>query len=98
MLTTLRGQQVDITEKTISLTIRKPRGRAFSISDKLYLMLKDGYNLKVQLPNNIQRLNSNSRPFKKETVPSKFFGLDPWYRYWFVIEPKGKQFELSLDK
>jgi hypothetical protein len=87
MIKTLRGQPVDVDSKTktVSVTIYKPLLTTFSLSDKIVEYLKKNYRIKVYLPDKECILTPQDKPFRVESVPSKFENLRPWHRHWFSI-------------
>ena len=96
MKKTLRGCEVEIDGRSISMRINKPLGGVFSISDKVYNYIKKGYTGIIMLPDCIQIIKRETIPFKREEVKSKFAGCKPWYRYWFVID-RPKQEQLTME-
>jgi len=93
----LRGQEVslDIDKKQLSITIHKPLGNTFSLSDKLVSFLNKGYAICVTLPEGKKQIvESEKEVFRRETVKSKFVNAKDWYRYWFKIKTDQGQKEL----
>lgn len=89
----LRGQEVLRCGKTLYLTIKKPYGNTFSISDKLKSYINRGYTLCVKIPHKEVYITQETPFLRKEVVPSKFEGSDPWHRYWYKTNV-GEQKEL----
>ena len=77
---------IDDEAKVIYVTINKPQGKVYSLSDKIVQKVDGGYRVVVTLPDCMQEITKESRWFKEETVPSKY-GLEPWHRYWYQIKP-----------
>ena len=86
----LRGNAVNIDddEKIIYVIIKKPKGKVFSLSDQIVSFINRGYVAKVDVLGDVQTVSDVSKAFKKEVVPSKFPGYEPWHRYWFMMEKK----------
>lgn len=83
----LRGIPVFIHYKTIFLTIHKPQNGMFSISDKLYDYINQGYTLVVTIRNgHKQNITKDTKYAFRETVPTKYGGMQDWNRYWYKIE------------
>ena len=84
----LRGQlvTVDDNNKLLNVSIRKPMGKVFSLSDRIVSFLDKGYSVRVNLPKRTQTITDIKKSFQKEEVKSKFSGYPPWHRYWFVME------------
>lgn len=94
----LRGQMVvlDSSNKKLIVSIHKPMGSVFSLSDKIVEYKRTGYEIVVNLPDRAISLTSKDKPFKIEEVKSKFAGYPPWYRYWFPIKPEVKERQLTF--
>lgn len=91
----IRGQEVEIIDKDIFITIHKPLGGVFSISDILYNYLQDGFTVTASFPDGTKRyLTKQDVSFKKEPVKSKFPNASDWHRYWYRVKAEQKQEEL----
>ena len=93
----LRGQKVfvDKANNLVLVTILKPKGNTFSLSDSIVGYIDKGYSIKVSLPNKYVMIGAEAKPIFTEKVKSKFFDSPPWYRYWFRI-PITEQEQLRL--
>lgn len=97
MTKTLRGQQVEIDNKrrTLNISILKPLGDLFSLSDRIIDYLIKDYAVVVNLPTTTKRLTYHDNPVRREVVRSKFPNSPDWHRYWFRFEREnGNQIKL----
>ena len=93
----LRGQtvQVNHTKKIVFVTIKKPLGRAFSISDSIYAFMGYGYSIECDVDGQKVILTDKSLQIRgREEVKTHYAGASNWYRYWYAVPfqlPKGQE-------
>lgn len=89
---TLRGVdwKVDESKKEMYLTINKAMKDKFSISDVAWKKVQVGYTAKITVLGKEVVITKNTTILFKEEVPSKFDGMESWYRIWFPIRFKEK--------
>ena len=94
----IRGQtvKIDSENKKIYVSIRKPMGNVFSLSDGIMKYHTSGYSIYVMLPNTTKIIKPTDEPFKREEVKSKFLDSHPWFRFWYVIEEKKVEVQEEL--
>jgi hypothetical protein len=93
----LRGEEWEINREkgTLSITIKRAQKSSFSISDMAKDYVARGYKALVTVEGHLVEITQSTPVLFKETVPSKFAGMGPWYRYWYsfkIEDPKQERF------
>jgi hypothetical protein len=93
----LRGQKIALTNSTLELTIHKPLGNRFTLSDKIVDYIRRGYTARVRTGDKVITVTDKTPVLFVEKVRSKFPGILPdWARYGYSFKEESREKQMEM--